>query len=223
MALLNTFLVAVTVITIFCSSSVLAGDAGALQDTLDAGLDSPSLLQQARPEVSCELRVREKYRFYDIDGSDVGEWRTQMKQNGTKWNDGKVYAALTSWDIRYFYDLSHDDGRCSIKTVKTEVDIVYLLPRRTSSVSGPELTLLWDEYLARLKEHEFGHKDLAVKTAAELNETLASLASFGSEDELELEANRRADEKLRSLKEIQVAYDDETRHGETQGAVLPAL
>ena len=212
---------AVSLMIILCASSLLAGDMASLEASPRTVLDKVSELSpQTRPEVQCELKVKEKYKYYDIDGADVGELRKKMNQAGTKWNDGKTYAAVTSWDIRYDYDVSYKDGRCSVKSVKTNVDIVYHLPRRVSSKLLPELTMLWDGYLTRLKEHEFGHKDIAVKTAAEINQILSSLGDFSSQSELDEEANRRAEEKFRRLKEAQVEYDVETRHGETQGAVL---
>src|SRR6185369_1855477 len=167
-----------------------------------------------RPQAACELKIREKYEFYDIDGTNVGDLRKQMKQNGTKWNDGREYAAVTSWDIRYGYEVSHENGGYSGKSVKTDVDIVYHLPRIAASKKGPELTVLWEKYMATLKHHEFGHKALAVKTASEINEILASLGNFSNESELDREVVRRTEEKFQRLKEVQVAYDRETRHGE---------
>lgn len=208
-------LATVTAIVMFSSSFMLALDADCLEI-------SSSSFQQVRPEVSCELKVKEKYEYYDIDGSNVRELQKQINQHGTKWNDGRTYAAVTSWDIRYGYDVLYEGGRCSVKSVKTDVDIVYHLPRKGSSQSGPELTVLWDDYLVHVKRHEFGHKDIAVRTAGEINEMLASLKSFSSQSELEKEAKRLIDEKLRQLKEDQIDYDHETRHGETQGAVLAA-
>ena len=222
MGLGSRILATVSMTIILCSSSVVAGDTGSLQQISGSALDESGLFQQTRPEVSCELKVKEKYRYYDIEGQSIGELRKKMNQKGTKWNDGKTYAAVTSWDIRYRYDVFHEAGRCSIKSVKTNVDIVYHLPRRTSSPSGPDLSAQWDSYMKRLKEHEFGHKDLAVKAAAEINQILASLADFSSESELEQEIDRQTEEMFRRLKEEQVDYDDETRHGETQGAVLAA-
>lgn len=207
-------LATVAAIIMSFSSSLLAGDADAVKE----GLQRKQL--RNRPEVSCELKVREKYQYYEVDGGSAAELRRQMKRSGTKWNDGRTYAAVTSWDIRYRYDISFDEGKCSVKWVKTDVDIVYQLPRRIALKADPELSLLWEDYMLRLKEHEYGHKDLAVKAAAEINQALSSLENFGSQEELEQEARRRADEKLRQLKEVQVKYDDDTRHGETQGAIL---
>jgi predicted secreted Zn-dependent protease len=215
-------LAAVTVIVISCSSSAFAGDAVILKKSPKKKRDIlADLAPQTKPEVSCELKVREKYEYYDIDGANVAEWRKQMRENGTKWNDGKVYSALTTWDIRYGYDVFVGSGKCSVKSVKTDVDIVYHLPRRIPANPDPELTALWENYQAHLRQHEFGHKDIAIKTATEINEILASLSGFGSEKELDKEASRRTQEELSRLKEFQVKYDHDTRHGETQGAILP--
>ena len=203
----------IAVIVMLCSSPLFAGDAVPQVST-------PTIFNFS--DISCGLKVNERYKFYNIAGKSVDEWRKQMKQNGTKWNDGNVYSALTSWDIDYSYDISNDNGRYSIKSVKTKVDIVYRLPRLIAAGSDPELTTLWNEYLARLQQHEFGHKDLAVKTASEINEIFASLGTFTSKAELKREIDLRTEEKFKRLKEIQIAYDDETKHGVTQGAILPA-
>jgi predicted secreted Zn-dependent protease len=144
-----------------------------------------------------------------------------MKHQGTKWDDGKTYAALTTWNINFRYDITDDDGRCAVKKVRTDVDIVYHLPRRITT-ANPVFTPMWDRYMRHLKKHEYGHKDITVKMAGEINEVLASLPSFSSTQALEREAKRRTDEKLQQLKELQLAYDNETRHGETQGAILAA-
>ena len=204
-------LATVALILACCSSTLMAGETDALR---------VRKLMQKRPQVSSELKVKEKYQYYDVDGINVDELRRQMRTNGTKWDDGKVYAALTSWDIRYSWEVFYEDGKCFVKSVKTDVEITYSLPRRIPMNQDPTFTAMWDDYVMRLKEHEFGHKDIAVKTAGEINQVIASLEGFSSEWELEREAKRRASEKLRQLKTLQVAYDDETRHGETQGAIL---
>ena len=74
--------------------------------------------------------------------------------------------------------------------------------------------------MEHLKRHEFGHKDIAVKAAAQINEILASLGSFSNQSKLKKEAIRRTEEKFRDMKQVQIQYDQDTRHGETQGAVL---
>jgi len=172
------------------------------------------------PDVSCELRVSERYQTYDIDGTTCDQLRCQMRNHGTKWGDGETYAAETTWDIHYNFDVAFEQGRCSVKSVKTDVDIIYHLPHRVAFNGDAELASRWDDYLDHLKRHEFGHKELAVKAAEEINEILSSLGSFDSQSALEREASRRTEEKFRSMAQAQVQYDDATRHGEKQGAIL---
>ncbi|HJV34537.1 MAG TPA: DUF922 domain-containing protein [Geomonas sp.] len=164
--------------------------------------------------------MKEKYEYYDIEGVTVGDLQKAINHNGTKWGDGITYAAVTTWNIHYDYDVTDDDGRCSVKAVRTSVEIVYHLPRWLSPDSAGTLLSSWNDYMAHLKKHEFGHKEIAVKSAGEINEVLASLQNFKNESDLDKEAKRRTNEKLRELKDLQVAYDAKTRHGATQGAVL---
>lgn len=181
-----------------------------------------SLFAGDASSVMCDLSVKERYQYYDIEGATLDELRMQMKQNGTKGDDGITYSGLTTWDIRYVYDIANDGGRYRVKSAQTKVDILYRLPRMPAAGSDPELAALWSNYAERLLLHEFGHKDLALKTASELNEMFASLSSYATADELDEEINRRTDEKFKRLKAVQIEYDHETRHGETQGALLPA-
>jgi predicted secreted Zn-dependent protease len=202
-----------------CASPSFAGVNGPVTGSATV---TQTLSQQSKPEVACELKVKEKYEYYDLDGKDFEDLSRQINHNGTKWNDGRTYAAVTSWDIHYGYDVSNDDGNCAVKSVRTDVEIVYRLPRWTRYGSDPKLDALWEKYMVHLKRHEFGHKDLAVQAAGEINEILASLGSYKKESALEKDASRLTEEKLQKLKESQVDYDAETRHGETQGAVLAA-
>lgn len=202
---------------LFATASAIFSLLAASPATADTGAQ-----QQTKPEVSSELKVRERYEYYDVDGANVCDLQKQIQQHGTKWNDGKTYAAVTTWDLRYSYDVANQDGKASVKSVNTDVDIIYHLPRRNCPGSSLDMMQLWDRYLVNLKRHEFGHKDLTVKIAGELNETLASLQGFTTQAELDQEAKRVTDEKLQQLKEVQVEYDEETGHGETQGAVLAA-
>lgn len=174
-----------------------------------------------KPEMLTEIKVKENIQYYDIDGITLADLLAQMKLNGTKWNDGKVYSALTSWNIRYDYDITLLDGRYYISSIKTDVDIVFQLPRLVSSARTPAtLTDAWKTYIWNLTKHEDGHRDIAVSTGQEIYQILASIGSFTSGTELDAEARRLVKAKLQRLKEAQMEYDAETHHGKTQGAVL---
>ncbi|HEY3308538.1 MAG TPA: DUF922 domain-containing protein [Desulfuromonadaceae bacterium] len=217
--------ICIALLILTCGGSpLLAAETGTSNMVIAKYDDSDNNLRQKKQEATRRLLINESYEYYEIDGSNIDELRQQMKQRGTKWNDGKVYAALTTWDIGYDYDVSSADGKYFIKSADTKIGIVFHLPRRQGNASNSEqLVGQWDKYMEHLKEHEFGHRDLAVKAAGEINEILASLGSFSSRSELDKEATRLVKAKLKAMKEIQVKYDADTHHGIKQGAVLSSL
>lgn len=207
----------------FCAAPVLAdeGNVSDIQTAKNSDAEIP-LLKYKMGGASRKLRIDEKYDFYDIKGTSIAELIQQMKQGGTKWNDGKVYAALTTWDIQYDYKIMEKNGSYWIKSVITDISVVYILPNRVPAAADtPDLQASqWGKYMDHLKEHEYGHKDISVKTAAEINEALASLGSFSSKTDLNKRAKLLVEAKFKQLKKLQIAYDEETRHGITQGAIL---
>ena len=190
------------------------------------GIVLSKLMEQDQPlykqhEILPQVQVKEKFDYYEIDGTTQDELRAQMKSNGTSWNDGKVYAALTTWDIHYHYDITSTNGRYSLSSIKTDVDIVFHLPRLKPSPRTPEqLIASWNTYLGHLKTHEFGHRDIAVRIVREIYQALSSLGSSTSKSELDQEAGNLVQAKFQKLKQDQIDYDMETRHGKLQGAVL---
>lgn len=103
---------------------------------------------------SCELKVKERYQYYDIYGGSIEELRSQMKSKGIKGKDGRVYTGLTTWDIRFVYDIGSENGRYSVSSATTKVDIVYRMPR--FATADLQLAELWRTYLENLQQHEFG-------------------------------------------------------------------
>ncbi|WP_243372193.1 DUF922 domain-containing Zn-dependent protease [Geotalea sp. SG265] len=203
---------------LLCSTPVHAEKVGTESLQL-AKYDEKNLFQLKKPEVA--LALKEKHEYYDIKGTSLADLRKQMKENGTRWNDDHTYAALTTWNIRYDYDIKESGGRYSIAAVKTKVDVVYRYPRLASTAGITEqLAGQWSSYMEHVTIHELGHKDLAVKAAADVNDLLSSLGSFGSRRELNSMVDRLVEARLKTLKEDQIRYDAETHHGETQGAIL---
>lgn len=172
----------------------------------------------AHPE---QVKVQESFQYYDIDGVSADELRSQMKRNGTTWNDGNVYAALTTWDLRYHYDITSKDGRYELCDISTDVDIVFHMPRLSPGTKAPELLkTTWESYYQHLQTHESGHRDIAVRIGEDIYRELAALGSSASRKELERQAQALVKAQFRKLKVEQVDYDAETHHGIKQGAVL---
>lgn len=203
---------------LFCAAPVFAVQTG-IETMKMAKYDEKNLFQLKRPEVALDLK--EKHEYYDIRGASLAELRKQMKENGTRWNDDHTYAALTTWNIKYNYDINESGGNYFIASVNTKLDVVYRYPRLASAAGMPEQVAgKWSSYMGNLIIHETGHKDIAVKAAADLNAALSSLGTFASRRELNKTVDRVVEARLKTLKEDQIRYDAETHHGEEQGAIL---
>lgn len=186
-----------------------------------AKYDDRSQYPQGKLDILPLVKVKERFDYYDIDGLTPADLRAEMKRKGTKWDDGKVYAALTSWDLNYDYDITSVGGRYYLSSIKSDVDIVVTLPRLVHSAKpSQQLALSWSSYIENLTLHELGHRDIAVDIAQEIYRTLASIGSSASRYQLDAEARKQVKEKLKRLKQAQVEYDVETHHGKSQGAVL---
>ncbi|OGU00226.1 MAG: hypothetical protein A2079_00385 [Geobacteraceae bacterium GWC2_48_7] len=212
----------VVIAAMLSASSLLAGQTDIPGNVKLAKINPDDVSYQPKQlDVVRKLLVNEKYKFYDVKGQSAAEIRKEMKLNGTKWNDGKVYAALTSWDIQYHYDVIFENGKYRIKSASTDIDVVINMPRwKPEQQATRELIEEWERYIRVLDEHETGHRDLAVKAAGEINEILAGLGDFSSKAELDREAKKQAQARLKRMKEIQVEYDNHTNHGIKQGAAL---
>jgi predicted secreted Zn-dependent protease len=174
-----------------------------------------------RHETPLQVTVSEKSEFYDIDGSTSEELRAQMKRKGTHWNDGKIYAALTTWDIRYHYDIESKDGKYALRAVRASVDIAFHLPRLMPSPKTPDqLKASWHEYYEHLLTHEHGHRDLSVEMTRDMCRRLSELGEFTDRAALEDAAKSLIKGDFKKLNQAQVEYDEDTHHGIKQGAVL---
>ncbi len=169
-----------------------------------------------------EPAVKVDTRHYDIHGDSAAELRQQMSRLGPPDRDGRRYDAYTKWYVAWHFTYREVGGSCRIERVTTSVDVTYTLPRwRAPRTATPELRAHWDRYLAALQAHEHGHRDFGVHSAREVEQQLQSLPAHGSCRELEAAANAAGHRVLDKFRARELAYDRDTRHGATQGAVFP--
>jgi predicted secreted Zn-dependent protease len=106
--------------------------------------------------------------------------------------------------------------------VSIQLDIEYTMPEwQVAQTASPELEAAWQTYLDALWCHEYGHTDIALTGANDAFDTLTMiLEQEGCADGADL-AQMAFDEILDVAREQGDAYDEETIHGETMGAVFP--
>lgn len=161
-------------------------------------------------------------RWYDVDGDTEQQLRANLDGIGPTDSTGERHDAYTSWYVTWRFPFSRTDEGCSTGPVTTDVHVVMTLPRwRGPADPGHPLVQKWRTYLDALMEHEAGHRDTGFRAATEITDTLPTLPPQPSCEEAEARANEAARAVLERFRAHDVSYDDDTRHGATQGAIFP--
>jgi predicted secreted Zn-dependent protease len=165
------------------------------------------------------VRLSASTDYYAIEGSSLSALLSSLREHGPSDGHG-TWAANTAWVFRWSYQPASDAG-CRVALAKVDLALAYTYPRWTApDDAAPGLVAAWDSYLANVEQHEHGHRDIAEDAAADLVKTLQELPAQTSCDALAATARASASQLLARHAEAQRVYDQETGHGERQGAVL---
>lgn len=147
---------------------------------------------------------------YPITGATKDEIRRAIAVLGPL-RGGIRYAAFTDWEVIYRVR-PLEDPRLTVA-----VSAVVRMPELHAPRSiSPEILEAWGRYIEALRCHEMGHVAIARAAGQALFEALLALPGDAAPARIDHVA--RASIAFAHAKER--AYDAETRHGATQGAVL---
>lgn len=199
-----------------CAGFILAGCGGS---QLDAA--TRAQLPHSGPRAVPELAVSRTDTTFPVSGSSKEELMASIRDYASaNWSDSQA-AAMTSVSIGAELQCQEyaDGGALTRANVKLAM-IVYLPEWPGAAKSAPSMQRAWTRLVRALGVHENGHVDIAKKHATALRDELKTLPIQPSCDAmLELASDHVKAANDRQAK-AQSAYDDETRHGVTQGAVL---
>lgn len=168
------------------------------------------------------VSVTEQYEYYPIAGTTETELRQQMTTNGIKWDDGKTYDALTTWNVKWDYDYNCGTLGCVAGDFNATVAITFRYPSwQPTDLAPVTLVEKWDGYMHNLIFHENGHRDMAVQETQDLAAAIAQLPPAPSRRELDRAIEALANTRMAQLNVDERNYDADTIHGTTQGAVFP--
>jgi predicted secreted Zn-dependent protease len=151
--------------------------------------------------------------YYDIYGSSVKELRREMHAKHPSGFDGFNGDATTKWSIRWTWK-GYGTNQCDLSSAKVTYSIQVIMPRWTPPENAnPELVARWNKYIQALNEHEKGHVDYVIAHYQSVREAiLGAICST---------ADAAAKAALDPIRQHDVEYDAETKHGATQGARFP--
>jgi predicted secreted Zn-dependent protease len=177
-----------------------------------------SFSAQAKPKVVV------KYKEYKVKGKNMSEIQRSIRSNGLRSANGMVYSADTDYNMLWSFKFNENTNGCSITAAETTVIITYTMPKMVYDGmeelgTGPQ----WDAFYNSLKTHEEGHANIAIEAADDIEKAVATqLPAHKTCKEMEAAANALAISLAQKSQNDNIAYDEATHHGETQGALFVA-
>jgi len=158
--------------------------------------------------------------YYKIYGTTINDLNSQLYDCGPKY-DGNSYAGITTDNINWSYLMRfNQDGSCRVDNLAVGVNVKIVYPNWDSQDNATESTKeRWNNMIANLKIHEEGHRQIDYDSAAEIFNTISTVTGNSCEEverTVKTEASRIMDQSTQKNN----TYDEETNHGETQGANL---
>lgn len=152
--------------------------------------------------------------YYEISGSTADELRAEMNQQGPLDPLELVrYDARTDWHISWTWP-GYGNGDCDLSKTTVSYDIKVTVPHwEPASDADSKLIEQWNRYLNNLSLHEQGHVNSIVKNYPRVKEAIQRATC--------LTAEQAAQDMLDTFQQANTAYDVQTKHGETQGAIFP--
>ena len=122
------------------------------------------------------------------------------------------------WLLAFCYRLEANTGQCRIVSSRTFLNAKITMPQIVGA-SDRQITAFNRFYTALLR-HEMGHYAIGGETAFAIDYELTAMPPMQTCAQLEQQANSKAYERLQESYTKVLTYDELTRHGRLQGAVL---
>ena len=153
------------------------------------GLKARSLSMQQSHSVNPESNVEvpeSEIIYYPVQGRTPLELHLSMKKNGP-FNDivqQRVYAEI-HWRIAWKFDYLNEPGKCRLGKLVLTVPTIITMPKWLDAEGAPaETQAVWPTVLAKIRQHEDGHKAIGVEGANVLARRLRSLPAYPTCQEL---------------------------------------
>lgn len=182
-------------------------------------VSTPAVTSTA-PARTGTVQRRAETMYYDIEGLSRADLAAALRERGPSVHERQFFG-LTEWEMSVEYRPIEGGAGCVIDNLTIEVAVTTHLPRWSRTAAAPAaLRRAWDRFVTALDQHERGHRVLAERAAETVRQRLLA-ASAPTCDRLDAEARREMAVVMQEYETRQRAYDAETEHGRTQGAIWP--
>ena len=179
------------------------------------------LLTASATKLQAQGAVRWATNFYSVQGMTIPELRRSIREN-RPWKERFNHDAMTDWRVNWQFTVTPTPSGCRVSTFGTQSTIVITMPRWNAPTNAPEATRqIWQKYLSALFQHEAGHGAMALAAASELAKKVQAIGEGSDCDGLKARLDTECRAVIDAYRAKDKIYDETTRHGATQGAVLP--
>jgi predicted secreted Zn-dependent protease len=160
---------------------------------------------------------------YIVGGDTAAAVRANLNRSGPYSPvDDRTYDAITRWGIQWSFRYDDVPAACSLQSATIEMVAVTTVPRLSSSSHLDAASMVrWQNYLDALDLHESGHLEGIRQGVRALQAAMDDTPAMTTCSELGVYLNALAETYQQALREADVAYDADTAHGRSQGAVFP--
>jgi predicted secreted Zn-dependent protease len=168
--------------------------------------------------------VQNVVSYYEVAGASPADVRAALYRNGPVINQVPVFA-MTEWEVSWRLRPATRLGECRLPRPDVQLTIRTILPRwKSAAPASAEMRSLWRSFLVAIALHEDGHKDLGLRAAAAVADTLRTFGHQRAHSCHQLISDADgAKTVLQHFYERNALYDEATVHGATQGVLWPPI
>lgn len=160
---------------------------------------------------------------YVVAGDTAAAVRSNLNRLGPySLVDDRNFDAITRWGMRWSFRYHDAPGACGLQSATIEMVTVTTLPRLSAASRLDPVSLAkWQAYIEALDAHEGRHLSNLRRGVRALQAAIDDSPLMPTCAELGLYLNALGNAYEQAIREADIAYDAETEHGKTEGAVFP--
>lgn len=194
--------------------SILADTAISAQRA--ASNPSVMMAQSDSPSISVENV------YYQISGSTAEQLRASLNQLRPVNLFGQRSDSSTIWGVSWKYRYSKSSNSCQLNAIRVRAFIITSLPKwNPPPNTSLQLITRWNQYINAMLIYENSQKKYAVDASNEILATLKKLPTYPNCHQMGATADAIGKRIFHKYEQLDMNYDQSTRHGATLGVVFP--
>ena len=168
-----------------------------------------------------EVEISQDMVFYPVNAESTSTLSNAVLSASPVRAAGQTQLGHTNYNISWSFWVKKWNRQCRIDKTKTTLKIQHTMPQL--KIATTEVQNAWASWYPKLLEHQYNHADIAKKTAEDIDAAILYMGSRTNCKILEQDANQLANEILAKGAAKSFAYDQQTRHGESEKALLASF